>query len=132
MKYFLKDISCQQIGKMNSPYKYYFAESFRVKHYLPLMAGGKRSKKDLKRKGDTESPAPGGHNDESMEVMGREEDWVPEAASKNVEDIPDAEEDEFGARDFRKDMELRVDHANRPLWVAPNGHIFLEVSLLML
>ena len=97
------------------------------------MAGGKRYKKDLKRKGGTDSPAPGGYNEESMETLGREEDWVPEAASKNVEDIPDAKEDEFGAMDFRKDMELRVDHTNRPLWVAPNGHIFLEVieSLVM-
>ena len=64
--------------------------------------------------------------EDSMDMMGREEDWVPEAASKNVEEIPDAEEDEFGAKDFRKDMELRPDHSNRPLWVAPNGHIFLE------
>ena len=23
-------------------------------------------------------------------------------------------------------MELRADHESRPLWVAPNGHIFLE------
>jgi len=88
------------------------------------MAGGKR--KDLKRKRGTDSPAPGDFNEESTETLGREEDWVPEAASKNVEDIPDAKEDEFGAMDFRKDMELRVDHSNRPLWVAPNGHIFLE------
>ena len=91
------------------------------------MAGGKRTKKDLKRKGGTDSPAPGAYNEESLETMGREEDWVPEAASKNVEDVADAKEDEFGAMDFRKDMELRVDHSNRPLWVAPNGHIFLEV-----
>jgi len=88
------------------------------------MAGGKR--KDLKRKRGTDSPALGAFNEESTETLGREEDWVPEAASKNVEDLPDAKEDEFGAMDFRKDMELRVDHSNRPLWVAPNGHIFLE------
>jgi len=86
------------------------------------MAGGKKARKDGKRRGDS----PAGFNDDSMDVMGKEEDWVPEAASKNVEDIPDAEEDEFGAKDFRKEMDLRPDHANRPLWVAPNGHIFLE------
>ena len=91
------------------------------------MAGGK--KKDLKRKRGTDSPAPRAFNEEPTETLGREEDWVPEAASKNVEDIPDAKEDEFGAMDFRKDMELRVDHSNRPLWVAPNGHIFLEVKI---
>ena len=86
------------------------------------MAGGKKARKDGKRRGDS----PAGFNDESMDVLGKEEDWVPEAASKNVEDIPDAEEDEFGAKDFRKEMDLRPDHSNRPLWVAPNGHIFLE------
>jgi len=61
-----------------------------------------------------------------MDVVGNEADWVPEAASK-MEAIPDnVEEDDFGAQDFRKQMELRLDHGNRPLWVAPNGHIFLE------
>jgi hypothetical protein len=35
-------------------------------------------------------------------------------------------EDEFGAKDFRNQMELRTDHESRPLWIAPNGHIFLE------
>ena len=29
-------------------------------------------------------------------------------------------------QDFRSQMELRPDHGSRPLWVAPNGHIFLE------
>ena len=88
------------------------------------MAGGKKTRKEGKRKGgDVDSPIT---VEDSMDMLGREEDWVPEAASKNVEEIPDAEEDEFGAKDFRKDMELRPDHSNRPLWVAPNGHIFLE------
>ena len=32
----------------------------------------------------------------------------------------------YGAKDFRSQMELRPDHESRPLWVAPNGHIFLE------
>ncbi|EDO43791.1 predicted protein, partial [Nematostella vectensis] len=34
--------------------------------------------------------------------------------------------DEFGAKDYRKQIELKPDHASRPLWVAPDGHIFLE------
>ncbi|OQV16193.1 TFIIH basal transcription factor complex helicase XPB subunit [Hypsibius exemplaris] len=34
--------------------------------------------------------------------------------------------DEFGAKDYRAQMELKGDHASRPLWVAPDGHIFLE------
>jgi DNA excision repair protein ERCC-3 len=35
-------------------------------------------------------------------------------------------EDEFGARDYRSEVRLKKDHASRPLWVAPDGHIFLE------
>ena len=34
--------------------------------------------------------------------------------------------DEFGAKDYRKQMNLKTDHTSRPLWVAPDGHIFLE------
>ncbi|CAD7002746.1 unnamed protein product [Ceratitis capitata] len=34
--------------------------------------------------------------------------------------------DEYGAKDYRAQMELKTDHTNRPLWVAPNGHVFLE------
>jgi hypothetical protein len=34
--------------------------------------------------------------------------------------------DEFGAKDYRQQMDLKSDHASRPLWVAPDGHIFLE------
>lgn len=34
--------------------------------------------------------------------------------------------DEFGAKDYRKQMNLKTDHGSRPLWVAPDGHIFLE------
>lgn len=35
-------------------------------------------------------------------------------------------DDEYGAKDYRSQMELKIDHTSRPLWVAPNGHIFLE------
>ena len=51
---------------------------------------------------------------------------MPEAASKDIDREALADEDEFGAKDFRSQMELRPDHGVRPLWVAPNGHIFLE------
>lgn len=34
--------------------------------------------------------------------------------------------DEYGAKDYRLQMPLKDDHASRPLWVAPDGHIFLE------
>lgn len=52
---------------------------------------------------------------------------VPGAASKNAEKIDEGiQDDEYGAKDYRSQMELKVDHSSRPLWVAPNGHIFLE------
>eukprot|EP00117_Sycon_ciliatum_P039747 scpid29506/ scgid29325/ TFIIH basal transcription factor complex helicase XPB subunit; Basic transcription factor 2 89 kDa subunit; DNA excision repair protein ERCC-3; DNA repair protein complementing XP-B cells; TFIIH 89 kDa subunit; Xeroderma pigmentosum group B-complementing protein len=35
-------------------------------------------------------------------------------------------EDEYGAKDFRKLLQLKPDAASRPLFIAPDGHIFLE------
>lgn len=49
---------------------------------------------------------------------------VPAAASRAAEDT--SREDEFGAKDYRDQMKLRPDHNARPLYVAPDGHIFLE------
>ncbi|VDD92592.1 unnamed protein product [Enterobius vermicularis] len=52
---------------------------------------------------------------------------VPKAASSNLEQQGFmARTDEFGARDYRHEMKLKPDHASRPLWVASDGHIFLE------
>lgn len=42
---------------------------------------------------------------------------VPEAAKKDVEKTDKAEEDHFGAKDYRKEMNLKPDHESRPLWV---------------
>ena len=89
------------------------------------MAGGKKTRKEGKRKAGTDSPTPAAPTEDSMDVVGSEQDWVPGAASKNADDV-EAIEDEFGAKDFRMQMDLRPDHNSRPLWVAPNGHIFLE------
>lgn len=50
---------------------------------------------------------------------------VPQAASRVIAD-DDAHPDEFGARDYTKIVALREDHDARPIWVAPDGHIFLE------
>jgi len=48
----------------------------------------------------------------------------PKAAGRRIdEDI--GEKDEFGARDYTA-LTLKNDHANRPIWVGPDGHIFLE------
>lgn len=55
------------------------------------------------------------------------ESLVPGAALKNAEKNDDnIIEDEYGAKDYRSQMDLKVDHTSRPLWIAPNGHIFLE------
>ena len=40
------------------------------------------------------------------------QDWVPAAASADAEKVDDTT-DEFGAKDFRKDMNLRTDHEVR-------------------
>ncbi|GAB1608759.1 general transcription and DNA repair factor IIH helicase subunit XPB-like [Argonauta hians] len=49
---------------------------------------------------------------------------VPNLATAKVEE--QATEDEFGAKDYRNILQLKLDHSSRPLWVAPDGHIFLE------
>lgn len=77
--------------------------------------------KYLDKKYQTESCA----NDDALD--GSEESTVPAAAAKNAEKYDEnVNEDEYGAKDYRSQMELKIDHNSRPLWVAPNGHIFLE------
>lgn len=49
---------------------------------------------------------------------------VPEAASRSISD--GTNEDEYGAKDYTKELKLRDDYSVRPLWVAPDGNIFLE------
>ena len=84
------------------------------------MAGGSKKGKSSKKSANY-------HDDEYVDDhQGQEAEWVPAAATVNQEDEAEVEEDEFGAKDYRSQMELRPDHASRPLWVAPNGHVFLE------
>ncbi|XP_061226122.1 general transcription and DNA repair factor IIH helicase subunit XPB [Neopsephotus bourkii] len=64
--------------------------------------------------------------DNEDEALGKEsQEAVPSAAGKQVEDSG-TKLDEYGAKDYRHLMPLKADHASRPLWVAPDGHIFLE------
>ena len=98
------------------------------------MAGGKKSKRD----GDKKSRKRARENEASREPSDDENNFdessngpdsmIPAAARVNVESKGEqnAVEDEYGAKDFRSQMSLRTDHESRPLWVAPNGHIFLE------
>ncbi|CAF3554800.1 unnamed protein product [Rotaria socialis] len=66
-----------------------------------------------------------------------DEAFSPKAASRPLEDSVDVEDDDLyrasttgltneGLKDFHTEMELKVEHENRPLWVTPDGHIFLE------
>ncbi|XP_011337770.2 general transcription and DNA repair factor IIH helicase subunit XPB isoform X2 [Ooceraea biroi] len=89
------------------------------------MGPPKRFKRDTgkwkKRKDDYDE-----YNDEDS-IDSNEADGVPDAAKNDVEKQDEsAIEDEFGAKDYRSQMILKLDCASRPLWVAPNGHIFLE------
>ncbi|KAM9234938.1 general transcription and DNA repair factor IIH helicase/translocase subunit XPB [Leptosomus discolor] len=64
--------------------------------------------------------------DDEDEAPGKEsQEAVPSAAGKQVEDSG-TKVDEYGAKDYRQQMPLKADHSSRPLWVAPDGHIFLE------
>uniref|UniRef100_A0A671KAL7 General transcription and DNA repair factor IIH helicase/translocase subunit XPB n=1 Tax=Sinocyclocheilus anshuiensis TaxID=1608454 RepID=A0A671KAL7_9TELE len=77
-----------------------------------------RDKKSKKRYYDEE--------EDDEEVMGSEsQEAVPAAAGKQV-DESSTKLDEYGAKDYRLQMLLKNDHTSRPLWVAPDGHIFLE------
>ena len=73
--------------------------------------------------------------DEAFELGS--EGFVPKAASRRLEDFNDGDDEDLystgssskmlsEAKDFRSVMKLRSDHENRPLWVTPDGHIFLE------
>ncbi|XP_030846331.1 general transcription and DNA repair factor IIH helicase subunit XPB [Strongylocentrotus purpuratus] len=86
---------------------------------------GKRDRKDgeskKSKKYRTESPEL-----ENDDTQGPDGTYIPKNASRQVEDQEAGDEDEFGAKDYRGQMELKKDHGSRPLWLAPDGHIFLE------
>jgi DNA excision repair protein ERCC-3 len=89
------------------------------------MGGGSRGKdKDRRKKGkgrDIEAEF-----EESLQDVDVSE-GLPGAAKQDIERIDfSAQEDTFGAKDYRNEMTLKPDHEARPLWVLPNGHIFLE------
>uniref|UniRef100_A0A8C6RLU2 General transcription and DNA repair factor IIH helicase/translocase subunit XPB n=2 Tax=Nannospalax galili TaxID=1026970 RepID=A0A8C6RLU2_NANGA len=75
----------------------------------------KKSKKRHYEEEEDEDDAPGNESQEA----------VPSAAGKQV-DESGTKVDEYGAKDYRLQMPLKGDHTSRPLWVAPDGHIFLE------
>uniref|UniRef100_A0A6B2FWA8 General transcription and DNA repair factor IIH helicase subunit XPB (Trinotate prediction) n=1 Tax=Myxobolus squamalis TaxID=59785 RepID=A0A6B2FWA8_MYXSQ len=49
---------------------------------------------------------------------------LPSSAGRTI--LYNFKKNDFGAKDFTADLTLKSDHESRPLWVTPEGHIFLE------
>ncbi|KAI5941765.1 general transcription and DNA repair factor IIH helicase/translocase subunit XPB isoform X1 [Manis javanica] len=86
---------------------------------------GKRDRADRDRKKSRKRHYEDEQEDEDDAPGNDSQEAVPSAAGKQV-DEPGSKVDEYGAKDYRLQMPLKDDHASRPLWVAPDGHIFLE------
>ncbi|XP_035264301.1 general transcription and DNA repair factor IIH helicase subunit XPB [Anguilla anguilla] len=84
----------------------------------------KKDRGDREKKKSKKRPYEDEEDDE--EPLGSEpQESIPAAAGKQV-DESSTKTDEYGAKDYRLQMLLKNDHTSRPLWVAPDGHIFLE------
>lgn len=93
----------------------------------PPKRGGQKEGKSKKRKKDEDEAYNYEEEDTTSDATDLAASAIPGAAGKNAEEADEGvQEDEFGAKDYRSQMELKPDNASRPLWVAPNGHIFLE------
>ncbi|KAL3284512.1 hypothetical protein HHI36_018670 [Cryptolaemus montrouzieri] len=89
----------------------------------PTKRGTNKGEKSKKRKKEEDEAWV--YEEEDNETG--EEAAVPNAAARDAEkNDQNVIEDEFGSKDYRDQMILKPDNASRPLWVAPNGHIFLE------
>ncbi|XP_060581093.1 general transcription and DNA repair factor IIH helicase subunit XPB-like [Ruditapes philippinarum] len=92
------------------------------------MGGSKRDKRDRderkSKKYRSEVDLDSYDVDEDSQDVDNTTD-IPDAATMHVSESTTTE-DEFGAKDYRKILDLKLDHASRPIWVAPDGHIFLE------
>ncbi|KAG5898117.1 hypothetical protein JTB14_006329 [Gonioctena quinquepunctata] len=87
---------------------------------------GKNESKPSKRRKKEEEEG-WAYEEEDNNDTENSEAIIPGAAARDAEkNDSSVQEDEFGAKDYRSQMILKPDNASRPLWVAPNGHIFLE------
>ncbi|CAI5444665.1 unnamed protein product [Caenorhabditis angaria] len=91
------------------------------------------STKDRKRRGKWDTYKSQYNADEQSGSSGnggnseKDTSAIPKAASQNLSQEGNVVlTDEFGGKDYRRDMPLKADYMSRPLWVAPDGHIFLE------
>ncbi|XP_059155429.1 general transcription and DNA repair factor IIH helicase subunit XPB-like [Physella acuta] len=91
------------------------------------MAGGKRDKKDKEERKSKKSKYEAEiYDDDDDDEQGEKEITKDMPASASRECAGATLQDEFGAHDYRQTLELKSDHKSRPLWIAPNGHVFLE------
>ncbi|KAK7009623.1 TFIIH basal transcription factor complex helicase XPB subunit [Biomphalaria glabrata] len=89
------------------------------------MAGGKRDKKEKEQRKSKKAKYEAEVDEEEEEEDEiADKEAVPASASREC--VEAAPKDEFGAFDYRQTLELKSDHKSRPLWIAPNGHVFLE------
>ncbi|XP_066136317.1 general transcription and DNA repair factor IIH helicase/translocase subunit XPB [Saccopteryx bilineata] len=86
---------------------------------------GKRDRAERDKKKSKKRHYEEEDEDEDDVPVNDSQEAVPSAAGKQV-DESSTKLDEYGAKDYRLQMPLKADHASRPLWVAPDGHIFLE------
>ncbi|XP_012595400.1 general transcription and DNA repair factor IIH helicase/translocase subunit XPB isoform X1 [Microcebus murinus] len=86
---------------------------------------GKRDRADRDKKKSKKRHYEDEEEDEDDAPGNDSQEAVPSAAGKQV-DESSTKVDEYGAKDYRVQMPLKDDHTSRPLWVAPDGHIFLE------
>ncbi|XP_062953594.1 general transcription and DNA repair factor IIH helicase subunit XPB isoform X2 [Cynocephalus volans] len=86
---------------------------------------GKRDRADRDKKKSKKRHYEDEEEDEDDAPGNDSHEAVPSAAGKQV-DESSTKVDEYGAKDYRLQMPLKDDHTSRPLWVAPDGHIFLE------
>ncbi|XP_063114897.1 general transcription and DNA repair factor IIH helicase subunit XPB [Cavia porcellus] len=86
---------------------------------------GKRDRADRDKKKSKKRHYECEEEDEDDAAGNDSQEAVPSAAGKQV-DESGTKVDEYGAKDYRSQMPLKDDHSSRPLWVAPDGHIFLE------
>uniref|UniRef100_A0A0D9RW87 General transcription and DNA repair factor IIH helicase/translocase subunit XPB n=1 Tax=Chlorocebus sabaeus TaxID=60711 RepID=A0A0D9RW87_CHLSB len=86
---------------------------------------GKRDRADRDKKKSRKRHYEDEEDDEEDAPGNDPQEAVPSAAGKQV-DESGTKVDEYGAKDYRLQMPLKDDHTSRPLWVAPDGHMFLE------
>ncbi|KAF7461154.1 general transcription and DNA repair factor IIH helicase subunit XPB isoform X2 [Marmota monax] len=86
---------------------------------------GKRDRADRDKKKSKKRHYEDEEEDEDDTPGNDSQEAVPSAAGKQVDEAG-TKVDEYGAKDYRLQMPLKDDHTSRPLWVAPDGHIFLE------